>query len=142
MSKSWDKYSDDEIVEAIGKAENSEKFPYGVKSIDTHGDKERARKICLNSVRNGRSRWIAAGKPDDLIVFIGRRYSPPDVNPNWVRLVKYFLQKDGVSDLYKALLICRVALKTHPEGSNLSEADAIFVDQVIARVREENHDKT
>ena len=85
-------YEDIEIVEAIGKAENSVKFPYGIKSIDTHGNKDYARKICLNSVRNAKKRWIKAGKPEDFIVFMGRRFSPPSINPNWVRLVKYFLK--------------------------------------------------
>ena len=90
-------YSDNEIVSAIGKAENSQKYPYGIKSINTHSNKEYARQICLNSVRNGRMRWIKAGKPDDLIVFIGKRYSPPRENPNWVRLVKYFLANKNPS---------------------------------------------
>ena len=92
----WDTFTDSEIVEAIGKAENSVKFPYGIKSIDTYGNKEYARKICLNSIRNGRARWIRAGKPDDLIIFIGERYCPPTahkLNSNWVKLVKYFLNK-------------------------------------------------
>ena len=89
----WSTFSDDEIVAAIYRTENSVKYPYGIKSINTHGDKEKARKICLNSVRNGRKRWIRAGRPDDLIIHIGRRYSPPAINPNWVRLVKHFLTK-------------------------------------------------
>lgn len=88
----WDEFSNEAIVTAIGKTENSKKFPYGIKSIKCIGEIE-CRKICLNSVRNGRARWEKAGKPDDLIVSIGRRYSPPDINPNWVRLVKYFLNK-------------------------------------------------
>ena len=96
----WSKYSNEQIVNAIGKAENSIRFPYGIKSIETNGNPEYARKICFNSVRNGRKRWEEAGKPDDLIVSIGKRYSPPEQNPNWVRLVKYFLtltkgEKDG-----------------------------------------------
>ena len=92
----WSKFSDIEIVEAIGKAENSKKFPYGVKSINTGGNVDIARQICLNSVRNGRKRWIKAGKPYDLIIFIGLRYCPPKahkLNTNWVKNVKYFLKK-------------------------------------------------
>ena len=81
--------TDSQIVEAIGKAENSVKYPYGVKSINTHGNKAYARQICLNSVRNARKRCVG----QDLIVCMGKRYSPPDINPNWVRLVKYFLEK-------------------------------------------------
>ena len=92
----WDTFTNEQIVEAIGKAENSVKYPYGIKSIGTKGDKEYARKICFNSVRNGRVRWEKAGKPDDLIVFIGKRFCPPKahaLNSNWVRNVKYFLDK-------------------------------------------------
>ena len=80
-------YTDEQIVNAIYRAENSVKYPYGVRSINTHGNKEYARKICLNSVRNARKR--CAGQ--DLIVCMGKRYSPPAQNPNWVRLVRHFL---------------------------------------------------
>ena len=89
-------WTNEEIVNAIYKAENSKKFPYGIKSIDTKGDEAYARKICFNSVRNGRERWIKAGKPCDLITFIGKRYCPPkahELNSNWVKNVKYFLNK-------------------------------------------------
>jgi len=89
-------YSDTEIVNAIKLAENSARYPYGIKSIDTGGNEEYARKICFNSVRNGRERWKKAGKPDDLIVFIGKRYCPPtehSLNKNWVKNVKYFLER-------------------------------------------------
>jgi len=91
-------WTDTEIVNAIYKAENSEKFPYGIKSIDTKGDKVYARKICFNSVRNGRERWIKAGKPCDLITFIGKRYCPPKahaLNSNWVKNVLFFLNKES-----------------------------------------------
>ena len=92
-------YSDIAIAEAIGRAENSKRFPYGKKSINTKGDVAYARKICLNSVRNGRKRWEKAGRPCDLIEFISRRYCPinaPDdngTNQFWARNVKYFLRK-------------------------------------------------
>jgi len=91
---SWQNFNNEQIVEAIGKAENSVKFPYGIKSIPTYGNKELARKYCLNSVRNGRARWIRAGRPLDLIEFISRRYCPPKahrLNVNWVKNVKYWL---------------------------------------------------
>lgn len=97
----WESFSNNQIVEAIGKAENSKKYPYGVKSINTKGNKKYARKICFNSVRNGRRHWIKAGKPYDLIVFIGKRYCPLNIkgeyylNKNWVRNVKFFLAKGG-----------------------------------------------
>jgi hypothetical protein len=90
----FSEYTNEAIVTAIGNAENSVKFPYGIKSIPTHGDKNYARQICLNSVRNGRRRWINAGRPYDLIVYISLRFCPPQahkLNRNWSRNVKYFL---------------------------------------------------
>mgnify|MGYP001600186831 FL=1 len=94
QASEWDEYSDQQIANAIYQAEGGVKtrFPYGVKSIKCQGEPQ-CRKICLNSVFNGRKRWERAGKPTDLITFIGKRYSPPSTNPNWVRLVTYFLKK-------------------------------------------------
>ena len=86
-------YTNEQIAQAIFRAENSVKYPYGIKSINTYGNKEYARKICLNSIKNARKRWIKAGMPEDFISYIGRRYSPPNINPNWVRLVNYFLMR-------------------------------------------------
>ena len=83
----------DRLVESIGKAENSVKYPYGIKSINTHGDKALARKICRNSVVNNLKRWDGKG---DFIEFMSRRYCPinaPDDNGTnrfWVKNVKYF----------------------------------------------------
>lgn len=91
-------YSDTQIANAIYKTENSTKYPYGIRSIDTNGNEAYARKLCLNSIRNARKRWIEAGKPEDFITHMGKRYCPPTAHPknvNWVRLVKYFLQKGG-----------------------------------------------
>lgn len=86
------------VVNAIEKAENSKKYPYGIKSINTHGDKELARRICYNSVRNNHRRWVASGKPGDFIEFMSRRYCPinaPDDNGTnrfWSGNVRSFLK--------------------------------------------------
>lgn len=88
----------DKMVDAIGKAENSEKYPYGIKSIDTKGDSVYARQICYNSVRNNYKRWIVAGKPKDFISFMGDRYCPSiahSLNKNWVKNVTYFYNKEA-----------------------------------------------
>ena len=82
-------YSNDQIANAIYKAENSVKYPYGIRSINTHGDKAYARKICLNSIRHARARC----KGQDLIVCMGERYSPPMQDPNWIKNVKWFLKE-------------------------------------------------
>ena len=91
-------YTDEQIVNAIYRAEGGQKAPfaYGIRSIPYRDIKD-ARQICLNSVRNGRKRWIKAGRPYDLITFIGMRYCPPKAHPlnsNWVKNVKYFLNKN------------------------------------------------
>jgi hypothetical protein len=97
-------YSDTDIVNAIYQAENSEKYPYGIKSIDTHGDKEYARKICFNTVRNQRQRHADGNCPDtlrgvehDYLTCLWHRYCPPsahNLNKNWLKNVLYFLEKE------------------------------------------------
>jgi len=87
----------DRLVEAIGKAENSVKYPYGIKSINTHGDKAYARKICMNTVKNNWKRYISQDNtPTDseYMVFLANRFCPvgaPDdptgLNRNWLRNV-------------------------------------------------------
>ena len=98
-------YIDQErLVEAIGKAENSVKYPYGIKSINTHGDKVLARKICLNTVNNNIARWQWArqnGDTRDFIEFLGARFcptinatdDPTGLNKNWVKNVRYLYEK-------------------------------------------------
>ncbi|MEK6818489.1 MAG: hypothetical protein AABY10_00990, partial [Nanoarchaeota archaeon] len=46
-----EEYSNEAIVNAIYYAEGGAKtrFPYGIKSINTFGNKDYARKICLNT---------------------------------------------------------------------------------------------
>lgn len=95
-AEDFSQYTNEQIVEAIGKAENSIKYPYGIKSIDTKGNKEYARQICLNSVKNGRERWIKAGKPYDLIIYISLRFCPLKAHPlnsYWVKNVKAILER-------------------------------------------------
>ena len=97
-------YTIESIANAIYKAENSVKYPYGVRSINTHGDKDYARKICLNSIKNNYKRWIKAGKLEDFISFMARRYCPiqgkdltndeKKLNMYWVDNVKFFLKKE------------------------------------------------
>ena len=94
-------YSNDQIANAIYKAENSVKYPYGIKSIPTYGNKEYARKICLNTIRNNRVRFAKQNKYSDFIEFLGSRYCPTTIkseyqlNKNWVRNVKKFLEREA-----------------------------------------------
>jgi len=94
----WADYSNDEIANAIFKAENSSKYPYGIKSVPTYGNKEYARKICLNTIRNNRKRFANQTKYKDFISFLGSRYCPTTIpseyylNKNWIKNVNYYLK--------------------------------------------------
>ena len=90
MIANAEQFTPDEIVKAIGRVENSVKYPFGVQSIDTKGKKEYARKICKQSVINAYKRWIEADKPECFLLFMGRRYCPPNYI-NWSEMVKYWL---------------------------------------------------
>lgn len=92
-------YTNDQIANAIFKAENSVKYPYGIKSINTYGNVIYARKICLNTIRNNRKRFAKQTKYKDFLEFLGSRYCPPSahsLNKNWVRNVRHFLNRTGV----------------------------------------------
>lgn len=98
----------DIIVEAIGKIENSEKYPYGIKSIDTGGNKEVARKICRNTVLNNMRRFKKQSKYNDYFEFLGSRYCPVQgdktgLNKNWVKNIRAVLGKNFVNEFNKGL---------------------------------------
>lgn len=83
----------DKLADAIYKAENSVKYPYGIKSINTYGDKVLARKICINTIKNNIKRFNKQKEYTDYITFLGSRYCPPSahkLNLNWVKNVKRF----------------------------------------------------
>ena len=90
-------YTNEQIADAIFWAEGGYKatYLYGIRSIP-YKDEADARRICLNSIRNARKRWEKAGKPEDFITFMGRRYCPPtahSLNSNWVKNVLFYLRK-------------------------------------------------
>lgn len=81
------------LANAINRVENSKKYPYGIKSIDTHRDSVLARKICLNTIRNNYQRWNKSG---NFIEFLSKAYAPisaSKLNKNWVKNVIYFYAK-------------------------------------------------
>lgn len=99
-------YKVNKLVDAIKMAENSKKYPYGIKSIpftpksDYYPDREKwARKICKNTIRNNVERWrksVINGDQRDYLTFLWHRYCPPSehgLNQNWLRNVKAFLGK-------------------------------------------------
>lgn len=88
----------EKLANAIYLAEGGDKtnFPYGIKSIETKGNKEYAHKICLNSIRNNIKRWHKAGEPEEFIDFMARRYCPisdSSMNYSWPKNVKYFYNR-------------------------------------------------
>ena len=94
-------YTDDQLADAIYKTENSKKYPYGIVSIDTKGNEVYARKICLNTIRNQRRRHAEHNCGKDYLTCLRDRYAPINakndptgLNSNWLRLVKYFLNKE------------------------------------------------
>lgn len=84
------------IVYAIGRAENSKQFPYGIRSIDTNKDINKAKAICKRSVICNYQRWQLSGKTNSFFQFMGNRYAPVSaakVNENWIKNVEYFYNK-------------------------------------------------
>jgi hypothetical protein len=85
------------IAEAIYKAEGGDKahYAYGIKSV-RYRNKEHARQICVESVRNNVRRWYAAGKPGDFFDFMRNRYAPlsdADCNRHWAKNVRFYVAK-------------------------------------------------
>ncbi len=77
------------IVSAIEKIENSKKYPFGIKSINTHGDYSYAKKICINTVSNNWKRWEVSDQNLDFLTFLANVYCPAKVdligNKNWIK---------------------------------------------------------
>ena len=86
------------IVAAIYRIEGGEhtKYPYGVRSIETNGNVERARTICAQTVSNQYIRWQKWGMTNDFRISLADRYCPKSCdkqgNLNWrrniIKLVK------------------------------------------------------
>lgn len=84
------------IAEAIYKIEGGKntKFPYGIKSINTKGNKEKAKRICLNTIKNNQIRFsnlseLERKKYHCFLDFLGSRYCPVESDPrghkNWIK---------------------------------------------------------
>lgn len=93
-------YSDEQIVNAIFKAEGGykAKYLYGIRSVK-YKDEADARRICFNTVRNNRVRYKKQTKYSDFIEFLGSRYCPVNcdndtgTNRYWTKNVRYYLSK-------------------------------------------------
>lgn len=86
----------DKIVNAIYIVEGGAKtkYPFGIKSIDTKGNKEYAKKICENTVHNNFVRYNNLSDKEKqkyhcYLDFLAFRYCPPKSDPvghtNWVK---------------------------------------------------------
>lgn len=93
----------DKIVSAIYKIEGGAKtkYPFGIKSINTNGDYNKAKRICENTVRNNYVRWQKSSKSIDYLEFLQRRYcpigasdDPKNLNSNWLKNLRKELGKD------------------------------------------------
>lgn len=100
-STNWLSFTDEQIADAIYQAEGGPKAkaPYGILSIKVEGEQE-ARRICLNTIRNNRVRFANQNKFTDYIEFLASRYcpigatnDPLGLNKNWVKNVKFFLER-------------------------------------------------
>jgi len=96
-------YTDEQIVNAIYKAEGSEKAkkPFGILSVPCEGY-DSCRQICLNTVKNNRKRYADYGHKDydTYLEFLASRYcpigadnDPKGLNKNWLKNVRYFLNQ-------------------------------------------------
>lgn len=90
------------IVDAIYLAEGGERAikPYGILSVPCE-TKTECRKICENTVRNNYKRWEKAGKPGTYLEFLAARFAPIgasndpyQLNRNWLKNVKKFLDRN------------------------------------------------
>ncbi len=97
-------YTDAQIADAIYLAEGGAraKVPYGILSVKVKDEAE-ARQVCLNTIRNNRKRYANYGYKQypDYLSFLASRYcpigvsnDPSNLNKNWLKNVRYFLEKN------------------------------------------------
>ena len=89
--------SDERIADAIYRIEGGAKAkaPYGILSLEVKSP-ALARQICINTIRNNRTRWRAAGRPGDYLDFLADKYCPASCdavgNRNWKKNIKLLLK--------------------------------------------------
>ncbi len=86
------------LVEAIGRAENSRRYHYGIITKRRLTVAE-ARRWCENTVRRRLAEWHRAGRPGHPVDWIARTYAPigasndpRGLNRHWANNVKGFLK--------------------------------------------------
>jgi hypothetical protein len=90
-----EEYTNDQIANAIFKAENSKSHPYGIMQHYKHTT---PRQACINTIRHARRDWNGEG---DFIAYLQKRYAPLGVkndprglNKNWLKNVRYYLARE------------------------------------------------
>lgn len=95
-SRQFSKISDDylnKVVSSIYIIEggNKTKYPFGVRSINTDRDYEKAKRICSNTVSNQFIRWQKWGKTNSFEESLAKRYCPVGANDDPTGLNKHWL---------------------------------------------------
>lgn len=102
VSKPAHAYTDEQIVNAIYLAEGGAKtaHPYGILAKYKHTT---PRQACLNTIKHKHIQWLAAGGKGDFLIYLSQHYcpvgaanDPGGLNRNWVKNVRYFLNKKNV----------------------------------------------
>ena len=93
-------YTLDQLVTAIGKAENSKTHPYGIMVKYRHTTPKQA---CLNTVKHKYRLWQymrSTGYPEAFLPYLASVYAPLNasndpygLNRNWLKNVTYFLKE-------------------------------------------------
>ena len=92
-------FTNDQIANAIYKAEGGSKtnYPYGILVKYKHTT---PRQACLNTIKSAQKRFAKQSNEQDFIHFlsitycpIGAANDPTGLNKNWIKNVKYFLNK-------------------------------------------------
>lgn len=84
------------IAQAIYRSENAKKYPYGIKSINTHSEIKLAHNICIKTINNNYNRWQKTNQEIDFISYLSSIYCPrgkDKLNDNWITNVKYWINK-------------------------------------------------
>lgn len=91
------------LAEAIRRAENSKRYPYGIIAKYCSPKTEaQCKKGCLQTIEKRYGMYLASGKDIDFIEYLSRSYAPLNakndpsgLNHNWIKNVRYFYQRLG-----------------------------------------------
>ena len=96
-------YTYEQLSKAIYLAEGGKGYDYGIKSVN-YKDEAEAKRICINTIRNNVKRYKDYGykKHPNYLEFLASRYcpigaknDPGGLNKNWLKNVKFFLNKQN-----------------------------------------------